>query len=196
MANSGLKLTETSLRSAFAAELCYVGQTTNRAQRTMSFNFVGYFPKRLEPATEAMGLPGVAEIWSVADCISAGPENWIKFWRHDDFGAYNTSELARSVVPADGRHEFVIVAYRLWSEEFDEIGSRAVPNCHQRRDRGPVPPRSPVTRDPPGGASAHGRLSARSTRTKVDRTPREADGRSHAALVGSGFRVSFGSPFR
>jgi hypothetical protein len=99
----------------------------------MSFSFVGYFPKRIEPATEAMGLPDVDEIWSLADCISEGPENWITFWRHNDFGAYNTSELARSVVPADRRNQFAIVAYRLWSEEFDDIGSRAVANLESLR---------------------------------------------------------------
>ena len=94
----------------------------------MSFNFVGYFPKHIGPATDAMGLPGVAEIWSVADCISEGPENWINFWRHNAFGAYDTRELASSVIPADRRHEFVIVAYRLWSEEFESVGSRPIPN--------------------------------------------------------------------
>ena len=33
--------------------------------------------------------------------------------------------------------------------------------CHQRRDRGPVPPRSPETRAPPGGASEERRAALR-----------------------------------
>ena len=84
----------------------------------MSFQFIGYFPKKIERATAAMGLPGVSEIWSVSNCISSGPPDWIQHWRHNDFGLFDTPELAQSVVPVDVIQQFQIVGYRICSEVF------------------------------------------------------------------------------
>lgn len=92
----------------------------------MALIFAGYFPKKIEPAVDAMGLPGVSEIWSVSNCISKGPEGWIQRWLHNDYGAYDTEELAASVIPEDARAAFVILAYQLWQEEFDEVGTRPI----------------------------------------------------------------------
>jgi len=86
----------------------------------MSFHFIGYFPKKIERATSAMGLPGVSEIWSVSNCISKPPEGWIQHWRHNDFGFFDTPPLAGSVVPTNLVQEFRVVGYRIWSEPFGE----------------------------------------------------------------------------
>lgn len=86
----------------------------------MSFHFIGYFPKRIEHPTPAMGLPGVSEIWSVSNCISSGPQDWIEHGRHNDFGLFDTPDLARSVVPIDVIQEFQVIGYRIWSEIFGD----------------------------------------------------------------------------
>jgi hypothetical protein len=86
----------------------------------MACYFIGYFPKKIERATEAMGLPGVSEIWSVSNCISSGPADWIQKWRHNSFGLFDTPELAASVVAPELIQEFQIVGYRLCSEVFGE----------------------------------------------------------------------------
>lgn len=90
----------------------------------MSLLFVGYFPKKIELATEAMGLPGVTEIWSVGNCISNGPPNWITRWLHNAAGAYDTRELALSLVPSGERESYTLLAYRVWHEEFGECGTQ------------------------------------------------------------------------
>lgn len=92
----------------------------------MSLIFVGYFPKKIAPAVEAMALPGVSEIWSVSNCISGGPDGWISRWLHNDCGAYDTLELALSVVPAEELESFVVLAYRVWCEEFGEGGTQPI----------------------------------------------------------------------
>lgn len=84
----------------------------------MSFQLVGYFPKKIARATDTMAFPGVREIWSVSHCMSPGPDNWIQRWRHNELGLFDTPALAQSVVPDELAHEFRIVGYRLWLEAF------------------------------------------------------------------------------
>ena len=101
----------------------------------MSFRFIGYFPKKIEPATAAMAMPGVKEIWSVSECISSGPENWIDHWKHNEWGVYDTLELARSVCDTNSVESFCFLAFSLWSEQF----GKAVPR-HPLSEPSPSPP--------------------------------------------------------
>lgn len=101
------------------------GHTDGVKTISTSPQFIGYFPKKIEIATEAMDLPGVAEIWSVSECISAGPEGWIQRWAHNDFGAFDTVEIARSVIPGAAQ-SYTVLGYRLWPEEFDDGGARPI----------------------------------------------------------------------
>ncbi len=86
----------------------------------MSFHLVGYFPKKIQSATAAMGLPGIREIWSAGNCISGGPPDWVRPYRHNSLGLFDTPDLARSVVPAGEEGDYRVVGYRLWSEAFGE----------------------------------------------------------------------------
>ena len=88
----------------------------------MTFVFAGYFPKKIEAAVDAMGLPGVSEIWSASNCISGGPVGWIDHWKHNRLGLFETVDLAQSVVPVDERKAFRIVAFRIGSRNFAEDG--------------------------------------------------------------------------
>jgi hypothetical protein len=86
----------------------------------MSLVFAGYFPKRIAARDEWLKAPSVQEIWSVSECISKGPSDWIDHWRHNDFGLFDTEELADSVVPQGERAGYRILGYRVWDRMFDE----------------------------------------------------------------------------
>jgi hypothetical protein len=75
--------------------------------------FVGFFPKLTVPRPDWLQVEAVKEIASVSSCISPAPEDWITHWKHNDFGFYDTEELARSVVPSDSS-EHDLYAYELF----------------------------------------------------------------------------------
>ena len=85
----------------------------------MSFLFMGYFPKKIVKRDEWLKAPHVEEIWSVSECMSKGPADWIKKWVHNDFGLFDTVALAESVIPSEERAETRILAYRVWDRMFD-----------------------------------------------------------------------------
>jgi hypothetical protein len=60
----------------------------------------GYFPKRTLRRPDWLKVPSVEEICSVSTCVSAGPEDWIGSWKHNELGWYDSPELAWAVVPA------------------------------------------------------------------------------------------------
>lgn len=76
--------------------------------------FIGYAAKRR--------TPGIA---SVSECIAKRPRGWIDLWTHNDWGFYDTFELAEEAlgyvaVPFD----WPVMAYALLPIEF---GEREVP---------------------------------------------------------------------
>ncbi len=93
---------------------------SSRTSAAVMLIFAGYFPKQMARRDDWLKAPSVREIWSVSECLSKGPSDWIDHWRHNDRGLFDTEQLAESVVPADRRHEFTIVAYRLWDRMLDD----------------------------------------------------------------------------
>ena len=63
---------------------------------------------------------GVNEVCSVSTCVSGAPDGWIDQWRHNEMWAYDTPELAWSVVPEAARSEFDLYAYLMFPVQFDE----------------------------------------------------------------------------
>ncbi len=86
----------------------------------MPLLFAGYFPKRIAPRTDWLKAPLVTEIWSVSDCISEGPPDWVDKWQHNDLGLFDTPELAESVIPESDTAQYTIVGYRVWDRMFDD----------------------------------------------------------------------------
>lgn len=82
--------------------------------------FLGYFPKRRTPPPEGMAAPGVEWICSVSECVCKGPEEWIRHWRHNDWGYYDDPETAWSVVPPEERPAFELHAYGLLPVRFTQ----------------------------------------------------------------------------
>jgi len=85
----------------------------------------GYFARRVVPRPDHLAAPGVREICSVSECLSAGAENWIQHWRHNGLGWFNSVADALAVIPAAGRGGYRLFAYRLHPDVFTGAGRRA-----------------------------------------------------------------------
>jgi hypothetical protein len=85
----------------------------------MPFVFAGYFPKTIAKRDDWLEAPDVTEIWSVSECMSKGPADWITKWIHNDFWLFDTVALAESVIPPGERGSTRILAYRVWNRMFD-----------------------------------------------------------------------------
>jgi len=75
---------------------------------------IGYFPKRRTPRGDVLKSPGVREICSVSECIASGPDDWIRAWRHNDWGCYDDPSTAWEVVREEERDAFGMFAYELF----------------------------------------------------------------------------------
>lgn len=62
----------------------------------------------------------VEEIASVSDCISGGPKDWVTAWKHNDYGFFDTAELALERVPADRRAAVDLYAYELYPMRYED----------------------------------------------------------------------------
>jgi hypothetical protein len=82
----------------------------------------GFFAKHIEPRPAGMDAPGVREICSVSNCISAGPKNWIELWLHNDWGWFNRISDAVRVIPRGQKSKYRLFAYRLHPEVFTAQG--------------------------------------------------------------------------
>jgi hypothetical protein len=78
----------------------------------------GYFAKVVAPTPGWLDVHGVREICSVSRCISCGAEDWVEYWRHNEFGWYNAIEDAWSVVPVADRPRYKLFAYRMSTMRF------------------------------------------------------------------------------
>jgi hypothetical protein len=74
---------------------------------------VGYFPKITHPGLEWLGNQSVLEICSVSNCISVSPEDWISHWKHNEFGFYDSEEIAQAVI-GESEKRFDLYAYKLY----------------------------------------------------------------------------------
>jgi hypothetical protein len=83
------------------------------------FLFAGYFPKKIMKRDEWLKAPHVSEIWSVSECMSKGPADWINKWLHNDLWLFDTVALAEAVIPTEERAETRVLAYRVWDRMFD-----------------------------------------------------------------------------
>lgn len=80
---------------------------------------IGYFPKQTAKKPDWLDVPHVAEVCSVSECVSSGPDGWIDQWRHNALWAYDSPELAWSVVPAGREAEFDLYAWRIFPVRFE-----------------------------------------------------------------------------
>lgn len=87
---------------------------------------IGYFPKQTAERPDWLDVAHVQEICSVSECTGSGPDGWIDSWRHNAWWAYDTQELAWSVVPAERQTQFDLYAWRIFPVRFDHGEERAL----------------------------------------------------------------------
>lgn len=81
--------------------------------KEMEALLIGYFPKKTALRPDYLHAPNVTEICSVSTCISKGPEQWLEYWRHNEYFLYNTPEDALSVIgDLSNRQRYDIYAYK------------------------------------------------------------------------------------
>ncbi len=88
-------------------------QQMEMSMQRSSAVFVGFFPKLTQPADAWLGNESVREVCSVSNCISAGPEDWVNQWQHNELGFYDSESLAQGVA-GEAAHRFDLYAYRLF----------------------------------------------------------------------------------
>lgn len=93
----------------------------------MTPTLIGYVAKRIvkrgpdrssEPPGGFPVGPPVEQLCSVSDCIATAPEGWRDRATHNAFDAYDSPDLAWSVVPTELRKDFDLFAYRLYPVQF------------------------------------------------------------------------------
>ena len=75
--------------------------------------FVGYFPKRTLPKPDWLNVEVVAEIGSVSNCMSRGPEDWISAWKHNALGFFDDEPTALALAASESG-SFDFYAYELY----------------------------------------------------------------------------------
>ena len=83
---------------------------------------IGFFPKKTARPDSWFGETPVAEVCSVSNCISSGPDDWINLWKHNTkWPVFDTEEVAWSVV-AEETATYDLYAYKLFPVVFDASG--------------------------------------------------------------------------
>jgi hypothetical protein len=98
------------------------------------FVLLGYFPKRVSKPGGWPLAPKVEQVYSVSECMSAGPEDWIGQWRHNAYFFFDSEAIARDVA-GDGCEIF---AYRVPPRRFGKDG--VTPIELSAPDVEPLPP--------------------------------------------------------
>jgi len=63
--------------------------------------FIGFFPKATQLRPDWLQAISVKEIGSVSHCISKAPDDWIKHWKHNALGFYDSKQMARTIIGGD-----------------------------------------------------------------------------------------------
>jgi hypothetical protein len=87
---------------------------------TVDLTLVGYFLKGTSARSGGdWWPPSVVEICSVSECLNPPPQGWIERWLHNDFGFFNSRNVARTIFgePPQG---YSLFGYRLLPVCFDE----------------------------------------------------------------------------
>lgn len=83
-----------------------------------SAQFVGFFPKKTAVRPDGFNNPVIEEICSVSECISEGPVGWVKKWKHNELGFFNSEKIAREII-GQNPEVFDLYAYKMFPLEFN-----------------------------------------------------------------------------
>lgn len=76
----------------------------------MEATLIGYFPKKTMRRPEWLEADQVEEVCSASECMSEGPPDWIKAWKHNDNWLFDSPEIAETLLP-NGEHGFDMYAF-------------------------------------------------------------------------------------
>ncbi|MFA6103266.1 MAG: hypothetical protein WCV67_08360 [Victivallaceae bacterium] len=80
---------------------------------------IGYFPKKIALRTDWFKNPVVEDIYSVCECISKGPDDWIDQWKHNTaWCLFDTPETGFEILGTN-HAGFTMLAYKLFPVQFD-----------------------------------------------------------------------------
>lgn len=95
---------------------------------------IGYFPKKIALRDDWLKNPVVEDIYSVSECISKGPDNWIDMWKHNiTWWLFDTPEAGVEVLGANYA-DFIMLAYKLFPVQFDGGKLRSLEVISAARD--------------------------------------------------------------
>lgn len=81
---------------------------------------IGYFPMKVVLRPEWLRAAGVRAIYSVSNCVSSGPTDWILRWAHNEMWVYSTIPAAWAFVPDYHLADYVMLAYRMLPTMWDK----------------------------------------------------------------------------
>jgi hypothetical protein len=87
---------------------------------------VGYLAKRSCKKPEGLGLPNVADVYSVSDCVNDDFADYINYWKHNGYWLFDSPEIIR-LVAQDNSIDLqgtVLFYYEAHEMEFSEAGWR------------------------------------------------------------------------
>lgn len=95
---------------------------------------IGYFPKKIALRPDWIKNSVVEDIYSVSECISKGPDNWIDMWKHNiTWWLFDTPEAGVEVLGANYA-DFIMLAYKLFPVQFDGGKLRSLEVISAARD--------------------------------------------------------------
>jgi hypothetical protein len=65
----------------------------------MEPTLIGYFPKKTMRRPDWLEADHVEEVCSASECVSEGPKEWVKAWKHNDNWLFDSPEIAEKLVP-------------------------------------------------------------------------------------------------
>jgi hypothetical protein len=91
----------------------------------MESKLIGYFPKYVHLRPDDLRAEQVKEVCSVSECISPGPEDWIKRWAHNELFLFDDEQAAWRMVPGGrSNRDYRLFALRLFPLQFEGAKQR------------------------------------------------------------------------
>jgi hypothetical protein len=92
----------------------------------VELRLTGYLPKHVVARPASLDAPAVADICSLSNCISSGPEEWTPLAQFNALGFFDSPELAIAAIPP-GSPPMTLFAYKLLRQRYVDGVSEEYP---------------------------------------------------------------------
>ena len=83
----------------------------------MVLRLAGYFPKHVVTRPDWLDAPDVADICSLSNCTSSGPDSWTQLTQFNALGFFDSPKLAYAAIPP-GTPPMELFAYTLLTQRY------------------------------------------------------------------------------